>query len=386
MNEKTRDTILTIICYLLSLLPFVWWGREMAEIETLLYGELDTGQSMLFYGGSLLVLLIWFSIHTIFHEFGHLIAGLLTGYRFVSFRVGKLVLVKENGKLTTKKMTLKGTSGQCLMCPPPSKPEEMEDTWYLLGGPLANMVLASLSMYLYSIFTYTLATYIVFFLGGISGLICCIMNLFPMKAGGMVNDGYNIFITGRNAHAKAALYYCLTANAQMSEKEQLSDISEELLSGIKEFSYEDITNVGEGNLFSLCSLIYLAEGEYEAAEACSRRLFETEGVLGLFKYEAQCDLLYHELIGACRQEEIKKLYTKELKKYINQTSSYPARKMLMFAYYHCCKKDEMQATRELCDLKALKDVYPVRFDYGTALKEVERLKAAGHPDIGKLDL
>lgn len=162
MKAKTRDTMLTTICYLLSLLPFVWWGREMAEMEDLLYGELSTGQSMLLYGSSLLVLLFWFSIHTIFHELGHLIAGLLTGYRFVSFRVGTYMLVKENGKLSVKKMTLKGTGGQCLMCPPPSKPEEMEDTWYLLGGPMANMLLSSLSMYLYSIFTYTLATYLVF--------------------------------------------------------------------------------------------------------------------------------------------------------------------------------------------------------------------------------
>lgn len=384
MKEKTRDTILTIACYLLSLLPFVWWGKEMAEMEELLYGELSNGQSLLFYGGSLLVLLLWFCVHIIVHEFGHLVTGLLTGYRFVSFRVGKSMLVKENGKLAAKKMTLKDTGGQCLMCPPPSRPEEMEDTWYLLGGPLANMVIASLFMYLYSIFTYTLTTYLVFFLGGVAGLISCIVNLFPMKAGGMVNDGYNIFITGRNAHAKAAFYYCLTANAQMSEAEQLSDISGELLTGIKEFSYEDITNVGEGNLYSLCSLIYLAEGDYEAAKECSRRLFETEGVLELFKLEAQCDLLYHELIGACRQEEIEKLYTKELKKYIHQTSGYPTRKMLMFAYYHCYKRDELQATRELCDLKALKDVYPVRFEYAAALKEVERLKAAGYPDAGEL--
>ena len=43
------------------------------------------------YGGML--------IRIIVHEMGHLAFGLATGYKFSSFRIGSLMLKKENGKL-----------------------------------------------------------------------------------------------------------------------------------------------------------------------------------------------------------------------------------------------------------------------------------------------
>ncbi len=51
------------------------------------------------------------------HEGGHLVFGLLTGYRFSSFRIASLMLLKENGSYHWKKLSLAGTGGQCLMCP-----------------------------------------------------------------------------------------------------------------------------------------------------------------------------------------------------------------------------------------------------------------------------
>ena len=41
-------------------------------------------------------------LQIILHEAGHLVCGLLTGYRFVSFRVGSLTLIKDaNGSAPT---------------------------------------------------------------------------------------------------------------------------------------------------------------------------------------------------------------------------------------------------------------------------------------------
>lgn len=374
MEERTRDNILTLIGFILTLLPFAWWGREMAELSKALFGELSFGQSMLFVGVSMLVLFIWIYINTLIHEMGHLVAGLLTKYSFVSFRIGSFTWVVEHGKLRLKKTVLKGTGGQCIMCPSASKPEDMEDTWYLLGGSLANLFLSSFCAFLYGSFLYSIWTYGIFFLCSIGGLASCIMNLFPIKSGGMVNDGYNIFIAGRKPHSKAAMYYLLTANARLSEAESPEALPEDLFQQIKEFEFEDLTNVYEGNLYMATELLYLSEENYEEARLRSEKLYETENVLGLFKQEAQCSLLYYELIGECREDRINELYTPKLKKYIRQTSCYPARKMLMFAYYSCYKKDELQATREACDLRALKDTYPVKFEYYVASKEVERLK------------
>ncbi|MBO5413517.1 MAG: hypothetical protein J6A29_04410, partial [Clostridia bacterium] len=54
-------------------------------------------------------------LHTIIHEAGHLVFGLLSGYKFVSFRIGNIMLIKIKNKLKFKKFSLLGTAGQCLM-------------------------------------------------------------------------------------------------------------------------------------------------------------------------------------------------------------------------------------------------------------------------------
>lgn len=59
--------------------------------------------------------LLSFLIVPIIHESGHLVMGLLTGYDFVSFRVGSFTVIKENGKLVRKKFNIAGTGGQCIL-------------------------------------------------------------------------------------------------------------------------------------------------------------------------------------------------------------------------------------------------------------------------------
>ena len=51
------------------------------------------------------------TLQLIIHEAGHLVFGLATGYRFSSFRVFNLILLKEEGKLRFKKLSLAGTGG-----------------------------------------------------------------------------------------------------------------------------------------------------------------------------------------------------------------------------------------------------------------------------------
>lgn len=374
MNEKTRDTMWTVITFVLSLLPFIWWGIEMGKVEKTLLPDASKGKSLFFLAGSMAVLGIWYFIHIIIHEGGHMVMGLLTHYRFVSFRIGSFTIVKDGSRLVAKKMVVKGTAGQCLMCPPVCEPEELEDTWYLLGGGLMNLAFSSLGMYLYGAVAPSLTSYFVFFLEGIMGIVTCISNLCPLKAGGVANDGYDIFFEGKNKNAKAAMYYVLLLNARMSEVDSVTFLSDKILQKIFSFPYTDLTNIYEANLYSLMSLLYLAKGEYEKARECSKKLYQTDGVLELFKNEARCDLLYHEIMGECRADEIERLYDDKMKGYMKATSCYPSRKMLMYAYYLIYKDDEAQATRELCELKALKERCAVKLEGVIACNEAERIK------------
>lgn len=53
-------------------------------------------------------------IQLIIHEAGHLIFGLMTGYRFNSFRVSNLMWVKLDGRIQCRSCTLPEPAGQLL--------------------------------------------------------------------------------------------------------------------------------------------------------------------------------------------------------------------------------------------------------------------------------
>ena len=48
-------------------------------------------------------------IHTVIHEAGHLIFGLATGYRFISYRVFQFMWIKQGGRIRFTRMSLAGT-------------------------------------------------------------------------------------------------------------------------------------------------------------------------------------------------------------------------------------------------------------------------------------
>ena len=51
---------------------------------------------------SLAFFLIAVSLQVILHEAGHLICGLVSGYRFVSFRIFSLTWIRQGGKVRMK--------------------------------------------------------------------------------------------------------------------------------------------------------------------------------------------------------------------------------------------------------------------------------------------
>lgn len=62
--------------------------------------------------GAFLIMVVGFLVHIIIHEAGHLIFGLMTGYSFVSFRIGSHTIVNVDNKLKYKRFNIPGTAGQ----------------------------------------------------------------------------------------------------------------------------------------------------------------------------------------------------------------------------------------------------------------------------------
>ena len=91
-------------------------------------------------------------LNILIHEAGHLVFGLLTGYRFSSFRIGNFMWIKENEHLKIKRLSISGTGGQCLLVPPETSDEKTPFVLYILGGSIANLVFALIFSTLYLLF------------------------------------------------------------------------------------------------------------------------------------------------------------------------------------------------------------------------------------------
>lgn len=115
-----------------------------------------------------------FMIHLCLHEVGHMLGGMVTGWKLVFLQILYLALIKQNDKLRLKLVRKLGF--QCIMYP---KYMNQEASLYTLSGCIMNLILTvqSLSVMLLSVNNYILWLYSwSFFAVGVGMLI---MNAIP---------------------------------------------------------------------------------------------------------------------------------------------------------------------------------------------------------------
>ena len=197
-----------------------YWG--MSWVDKLGGGDpLKTAGLLL--AGLALAALAYFLQVTV-HEGGHLVCGLLTGYRPLSFRIGRVLLVKLDGRWRVRSLHIPGTGGQCLMSPPAQ--ERPPYRLYHLGGGLANLLLAALALPL-CLGTQLFPLRVFWGALAVFGLWMAAANLIPMKSGGIGNDGYNAQNLGKDPLAQRCLSAQLWMNASLLEGYSLADMPEE---------------------------------------------------------------------------------------------------------------------------------------------------------------
>ena len=319
----------------------------------------------------LFIAVLAFQIQVIVHEGGHLLFGLLCGYRFLSFRVGSLMLIKTGGGFRIRKFTLKGTGGQCLMIPPKKNRYRNGAVYYNLGGVILNGVLSVLFLILYLLYPDMPFLSFCLFAMAFTGLFIVWTNGVPKLRMGLPNDGRNAVSVKRDEAACRALNLQLTVSAKLAEGLRIRDLPKEWFVLTEDADLSDPLVCG--TLYLECCR-YGDLHEYQEASGRIRQyLKEAPGLAEIHKYEMRCDLLFYELLGECRKEEIEALCTEGLNKYRKLTSSYLSRIRLAYAYALLAEDDEQTALglKKLFDKQALK--YPYS---GEAQSEREYMDAA----------
>ena len=367
------DKLLTFIDFAVCFGIFIIVGAFCGNAVNALFPEENIGAELLTLGGLILWSAVSAFLHIIIHEGGHLVCGLMSGWKFLSFRIGSLTLVKQDKKLKLKKTTVAGTGGQCLMTPPSCEPAECPFFLYLQGGGAANIVTAVIALFVGSMLSGLPSILLRIF--AICGCGLGIMNLFPAKMSGTMNDGYQIFIElPDNPKSKTAQYLLLSANAILTQVESTYDLPEKVKSAIMDFDYSDLGDTATSNLLLYKAAILTEMGSYKETEEIYQRIYDSKETLDIFRKEACCELIYLEIMGECNPERIEKLGGKKQLEYIKLTALYPSRKRLMYAYYLLYKKDEKSAQKEYEALLKTAATHPVKAEGAIELKEAERVK------------
>ena len=294
------------------------------------FGTLVKGPAafLLMFAEAMIIMYIASFVQTIIHESGHLIFGLITGYKFVSFRIGHFMFIKEKGRLKIKLYNVVGTAGQCLMMPPQWN-EKIPYRLYNLGGCIMNAATA-----LFALAAYFAAGAEGFFalcmaMLAVMGLSMSLTNGIPMRVGGISNDGMNAALLGKKENTLRAFWLQLYVNGLIAKGERYRNMPREWFRLPEGEELSDPICCAMGvMLYNFCFDMH----EFDEAEQTINYMLNAPGLLDVEKNELLCELLFLRVLRGAPKEEIDSLLTPKLDKYIKATANYVSRRRLAYAY------------------------------------------------------
>ena len=326
------------------------WYIDKSSADTPLY------QEILSLVGLFLGMYVALFFHMIVHEAGHLVFGLMTGYKFCSFRVASFMWLKENGKLKFKRLTLAGTGGQCLMTPPDMKDGKIPLVLYNLGGSFINIIIGALFLVGYLIFSDIPFLSPILLIFAAVGFMIAMMNGIPMRMGTVDNDGYNAFALSKNKEAVEAFWVQLKVAEQSSKGVRLKDMPAEWFAVPTDGAMKN-SMVATRCVFT-CNRL-MDEEKFEEADALMAHLLEIEsGIVGLHHDLLMCDRIYVELIGQNRTEVIASMMTKEQKKFMKAMKRFPSVLRTQYALAVLEEKNVLKAETIKGDFDKAAKSYP----------------------------
>lgn len=210
-----------LVFWVMFLLPNVYFGVVFAILMDNIPLLLEIPKYALILV-IICVFIFTFIINIFIHELGHMVLGLMTGYKFVSFRIFSHVIFRDkDGKLRTNKSKTIGILGQCLMTYPGEYNEKIPYFWYNFGGCLFNIITASIASLLMFVFKESLTLSIVFLCMMMVCLLLGLSNLLPIVG---INDGNNLLAIRNSKECHKAFYDQLSVVEKLTNGVDIKDI------------------------------------------------------------------------------------------------------------------------------------------------------------------
>ena len=295
-------------------------------------------------------------LQIIIHEGGHLIFGLLTGYKFVSFRIGSLTIVKINGKIKLKKLRLAGTGGQCLLSPPEMKNDKIPYVLYNLGGSILNLIASIIFLVLGIKFNNIELLNTILYMSAVIGFAYSLINGIPMRMGTVDNDGYNTLAMSKSSKALKSLWIQMKASELISNGIRLKDMPEEWF---EVPSDDEMKNSMVSVLGVLTCNRFMDELNFSEAENLMKKILSNEtAIIGVYKYLMKCDLAFCEMIKDMpNTEAVDSLLDKD-----TNMKNYPSVIRTNYTYNLLIKKDIPKALKIKESFNKIAKTHPFESD------------------------
>lgn len=361
--KKIASALSVLVCAVLGGICGFMIMRYMDAIW-----KTETIGEMLFSEAYMLVLIyLAVFLQLIIHEGGHLVFGLLTGYRFSSFRIGSFMWAKRDGKLHFFRFSLAGTGGQCLLSPPELEDGKCPYVLYNLGGSLMNLLTAAFAGWLAGFFPRENPLFVFLVMLAALGVLFALLNGVPMRVGGVDNDGYNAFSIGKNPGALRAFWVQMKANQQILEGVRLRDMPEEWFVTPSD---EAMKNSMAATLGVFACNRLLDEFRFAEADRKMERLLSMDtGIVGIHRNLLKADMVFCELVGENRKERLDSLLDKSQKKFMKAMKKSPS--ILRTEYAYALLGEENPAKAEQVRAKFEKETR--RYPYANEVKAEREL-------------
>ena len=311
----------------------------------------------------------------ILHEAGHLAFGLMTGYRFCSFRVFSLIWVKIGGRIRLRRLSIAGTGGQCLMAPPEMKNGKIPVTLYNLGGSIMNLLTGAAALAAFSAAPQGMGAAMLLVTAAV-GLGIALMNGIPLHMGVMDNDGMNVVTLRRDAEAMRSFWIQMKVNELQTQGVRLRDMPEAWFALPEKM--DDAMTAALGVL--ACNRLMDAH-QFDAAAALMARMTRCTAMAGVHRAMMACDMEYIALItrGKAAQETAR---TTAQQKIMKQMKDFPSVLRIEYACALLKEGDRAGVERIRARFEKLAGRYPYP---GDVQSERELIDIAARAALEKTD-
>ena len=333
------------------------------------------GETLMSVGILLLGFYVMLYLQIVVHEAGHLVFGLLTGYRFSLFRIGSLTFLRDpvSGNIRVKRMQLAGTGGQCLLVPPQPVDGKIPFALYHLGGSLMNLIASAVFYALYLICRPIPTLSLIMLVGVIVGIAYAMMNGIPMRLGAIDNDGYNLYAQTKSQAAMEAMRIQLLIAEASARGVRLRDMPGEW------FVIPDGASL-ENSMVAVISVFacnrLMDEGKYDEAEEAIRSLCAAKtGMVGVHRSLLICDRLTCLLLrGDTAAAE--QCLTKQLLSFMKAMKNNPTILRCQYAVARLLKQDDGEAQAVMKRFEQCAKTHPFVSDIESEREIIAAIDAA----------